>query len=706
MKQKRMKLKADVIKWQHFSRKGDAIFRSLGREIIISTLSVATLTFAAPLDAHAQTVTGHLQSQESVQEDTLPVLEVTATRLPLPMEQAARVVNVISREEIQSLPVQSVNDVLKYASTVDVRQRGAFGIQTDLSINGGTHDQIVILLNGVNISSPHTGHLAADFPVSVDEIERIEVLEGAASRVYGTSAFSGAINIITRKNTYNRSQNSKKSNLNCAVKLDFGSFGTIGAEGNIRQGGSNYYNNVSVGYKRSDGGTDNSEFSRFNAFYNGGLEQEWFDVDWQLGGSAQNYGANTFYSGRYPNQYEQNRRYIGSVSMKTKGKVSIRPTAYWIRSLDHYQLIKDTNIGENYHLTDVYGLSVNASTDWLGGTSLVGADIRNEGILSTALGKPLQESEYVKIHGHSGYYKKSDNRTNITYFLEHDIILNNWTVSAGVMANMNTALDYRFRLYPGVDISFHPSGNWKFFASWNMAQRMPTFTDLYYKSPTQEGNVGLKPEKASEFSLSANYRSRGVRADARAYYRHETSMIDWIMTKADSVNNYTTYHATNFKINNMGFSINGVILFRELFNKRIYPNSISVNYAYNNQKRKEMADLYASSYALDYLKHKLIISFDTKVVSNLSAVISLRYQKRMGEYVKYTPVISSDGALSYSASTVGYDPYALLNLKMIWTARSYELYLEADNITGKRYYDIGNVRQPGTWIMAGAKFDF
>ena len=151
-----MKLKADVIKWQHFTRKGDAIFRSLGREIIISTLSVATLTFAAPLDAHAQTVTGHLQSQESVQEDTLPVLEVTATRLPLPMEQAARVVNVISREEIQSLPVQSVNDVLKYASTVDVRQRGAFGIQTDLSINGGTHDQIVILLNGVNISSPHT----------------------------------------------------------------------------------------------------------------------------------------------------------------------------------------------------------------------------------------------------------------------------------------------------------------------------------------------------------------------------------------------------------------------------------------------------------------------------------------------------------------------------------------------------------------------
>ena len=149
-----------------------------------------------------------------------------------------------------------------------------------------------------------------------------------------------------------------------------------------------------------------------------------------------------------------------------------------------------------------------------------------------------------------------------------------------------------------------------------------------------------------------------------------------------------------------------MILFRELFNKNVYPNSLSVNYAYNNQERQEITDLYASSYALDYLRHKLIVSFDTKVFSKLSAVLSLRYQKRMGEYVKYSPTTLSDGSMSYSASTVGYDPYALLNLKMKWTARSYELYLEADNITGKRYYDIGNVRQPGTWIMAGAKFDF
>ena len=82
---------------------------------------------------------------------------------------------------------------------IQKRQRGGFGVQTDISINGGTFDQITILLNGVNISNPQTGHNASDFPVALADIDHIEVLEGAASRLFGTSAFNGAINIVTKK---------------------------------------------------------------------------------------------------------------------------------------------------------------------------------------------------------------------------------------------------------------------------------------------------------------------------------------------------------------------------------------------------------------------------------------------------------------------------------------------------------------------------
>ena len=145
---------------------------------------------------HADTDT-----EEEADDKDMAEIAVTGTMSPLTAMQAARIVGVITRQQIEASPAQSVNDLLKFVAGVDVRQRGGFGIQTDISIDGSTFDQISLLLNGVNITSPHTGHLAADFPVSPNDIERIEILEGAASRVYGSSAFGGAINIVTKRPT-------------------------------------------------------------------------------------------------------------------------------------------------------------------------------------------------------------------------------------------------------------------------------------------------------------------------------------------------------------------------------------------------------------------------------------------------------------------------------------------------------------------------
>ena len=86
-------------------------------------------------------------------------------------------VTVLSREDIQAAPVQSVNDLLKYAVGVDVRQKGPLGALTDVSIRGGNSEQITVLLNGINICDAQTGHNSFDFPVDISEIERIEVLE-------------------------------------------------------------------------------------------------------------------------------------------------------------------------------------------------------------------------------------------------------------------------------------------------------------------------------------------------------------------------------------------------------------------------------------------------------------------------------------------------------------------------------------------------
>lgn len=701
MNQEQLKMKASPIRWHKFSRRNDAIFMSMHKEISIGILTVATLTFAAPQSSVGRTVVGEVIKSEDA-GIKLDDIEVTASRVSMPLDQTARIVSVMTREDISNCPAQSVSDLLKYASGVDVRQRGAYGIQTDISINGGTHDQIVILVNGVNISSPHTGHLAADFPFNKDDIERIEILEGAASRVYGSSAYSGAINIVTRV-AHDTPQKVKPDGY---LSASGGSFGTVQTNGNISLTYKNLFNSISLGFARSDGGVSNSDFKRFNGFYNGSAITKEVDFRWQIGMISKDYGANTFYSGKFPNQYEENRNYITSISAKTKGRIQISPSIYWNRTHDHYQLIRGMSpTQENYHITDVYGATINAQTQWQLGVTAVGAEFRNEGILSTALGKQLTESEYVKVGGSDRNYTKKDNRTNICYYFEHDITLRHFTVSLGLMANMNTWLDHRYRLYPGIDISYRLTNNIKFFAAWNMAQRMPTFTDIYYKSPTQIGYAGLKPERTSEFNIGGTFRNHNVELALRLYHRHQTNMIDWVIP-SDSVikygrGNYTTYHATNLKVNNMGISFSG----RFTTNNRRF--TLNTQYTFIHQKRNDDIQLDDSYYGLNYLRHKVVAAATVNIWKGLSATLSYRFQDRMGTYYEYDTSHTLKNAYgwdTYSFSEKStYKPFSLIDLHLEWSDKHYKIYADLNNITNYQYTDIGNVKQPGFWFMGGVK---
>ena len=141
-----------------------------------------------------------------LQEEKIDSVKVTATRIPVALHSSARIVTLMDSLTIASAPAETVNDLLKYAVGVDVRQRGAMGMQTDISIRGGTYNQVAVLLDGINITDPQTGHNSFDFPVNICDIERIEVLEGPAARVYGTSSLLGAVNIVTRKGSGYRVQ--------------------------------------------------------------------------------------------------------------------------------------------------------------------------------------------------------------------------------------------------------------------------------------------------------------------------------------------------------------------------------------------------------------------------------------------------------------------------------------------------------------------
>ena len=190
------KVKKDVGKVLVFSkwkRKGFSLFQTLKREVVISVLLVSYLVSVPAISLASDKDTTEVNMQYDLEE-----IEVSAQRSPALYSQVARIISVIERKEIESVPAQSVQDLLEYVAGVDVRQRGAEGVQADVSVRGGTFDQTLILLNGINITDPQTGHHNLNFPVSLNQIERIEVLEGPAARIYGPNAFSGAINIVTR----------------------------------------------------------------------------------------------------------------------------------------------------------------------------------------------------------------------------------------------------------------------------------------------------------------------------------------------------------------------------------------------------------------------------------------------------------------------------------------------------------------------------
>ena len=178
---------------------------------------------------------------DTLRANRLEAVSVTGSRVPMQLGQSARMVTVLDSVSISSMPAKTINDILKYAVGVDVRQRGAFGMQTDISLRGGTFDQIAVLLNGINISDPHTGHNAADFPVDISEIDRIEILEGPSSRVYGTSSLVGAINIVTKA----------EKTSTASVHIEGGSFGYFNAGGRVNFAKGKFNNQFSAKDRKS-----------------------------------------------------------------------------------------------------------------------------------------------------------------------------------------------------------------------------------------------------------------------------------------------------------------------------------------------------------------------------------------------------------------------------------------------------------------------
>ena len=145
---------------------------------------------AVPFTAISQekdTLVGDLQS-----------VSITDFRSNSTVLQQNRDIQVITAKQIAQMPIKSVNELLTHVAGLDVRQRGPNGVQGDIGIDGGTFDQTLVLLDGVRVTDAQTGHNMMFLPITLADIERIEVVRGASSRIYGVNALLGVINIITK----------------------------------------------------------------------------------------------------------------------------------------------------------------------------------------------------------------------------------------------------------------------------------------------------------------------------------------------------------------------------------------------------------------------------------------------------------------------------------------------------------------------------
>jgi len=590
---------------------------------------------------------------------------------------AGRVLTVIDKATIQRLPVQSLDDLLDVVAGVDVRQRGVGGTQSDVSVRGGSFDHVLVLLNGVNITDPQTGHYNLDIPVELSDVSRVELLQGSAARLYGPNAFSGAINIITEKSNTN----------SLSAQLTAGSFNTFTQHlsGNIGNKTISSFNSVSN--KTSEGYIPNTDYKMLNAFSHTTLNAgKAGKFDLQLAYQQKSYGANAFYSFKYPAQFDHTKTFFAALNWQySKQKFGLIAQTYYRKHYDRYELFRDSittkpswYVGHNYHLTDVLGGKATATIQSRFVKSTVGVDVRNEHIYSNTLGK-VMASPVNNVFDSRADFTKEDNRLLATTFVDFSKAINKFNLSVGGSATYTR--QYAVLWFGGADITYNFTDALRSYLSFNNAVNLPTFTDLYLQTSINKGNVNLIPSQSSTVEAGVKYNKQQLTVSGAAYYRIGKNAIDWVLypgsTKWESINHN--------QLNAFGLDIMGQYNF-----KNALIHSVSVAYAYVSLDK--IAVNFDSKYVLDYLRHKAVLTVHHTVFSKLSAQWKLSYNDRAGNYTDFA-----------TNQPVNYSPFSMLDVRLLWHEKNFDIFADGNNLLNTNYADYGGLTQPRINFNAGVR---
>ena len=687
--------------FRKFSRKKFAVFTSMHRVVHISSLAIGYTLISSPLQGLAQSDTSNVSKVIDLEE-----VEIVGSKNPTLFEELPRMVSIVPQSEISSAPAQSYADLLRYSGNIDIRQRGKFSTQTDVSIRGGSFDQSLILFNGIPISDPQTGHLSLNLPVESDALNRIEVLNGPAARVHGTNAFSGAINFVSTPTHQNSAE----------LQVSAGDYGFYQSVATLNQSGNKYKQMLHAYFGKSDGFATNTDFGKEGLYYHGVyLDQEnRFDI--QFGYSMREFGANGYYTPKYPDQFEKNQMIFFSAGYKTGKRIKVAPDIYWRRHRDRFELFREGTewykmengltisnrpditafdtvtwySGHNHHINDVIGARLNLSLNSSLGTTTVGWHIRSENIISTNIG--YDKGLVIPVRGYDNtFYTKADNRANFDMNMEQTIELHPFYVAAGFLINWNSYLPDEMNVFPGIDIRYEVLKNLHLIASYNYTLGLPTFTDLTYEDPNNVGNNELEPYTMQSIEGGIKIlHGRGL-TTLLAFYNAGNNVIDWVWFSDNS--RYMPVNINEYSAN--GFELNTVQKFSY---QRQIPFSISslrLSYAYIDM-HKELPENVAKYYNLHQRFSAMI---NQSITARLSLAWNINYSEREGGFLTYNTEVAGYEETAFS-------PYWLLDARVSYSFKWLTVYAEATNLLDTQYIDIGSIYQPGRWVSAGIKINF
>lgn len=659
--------------FKHWSNKKHAIFCSLNRVIRIGTLSFAyTLLQLQPAlaqnDTTAPVMFYELEEVESITEIET---EIYPSKL--------RIISTILREQLISSPASSLAQLMDTYPLIDIRTRGYHSIQSDVNIQGGSFDQSIVLLNGINISDPQTGHFNLDLPLSHQQFEKVEILIGPATKTYGLNAYSGAINLVTRPSDSTKTE----------AELRIGQHGYYHANAALHLPTGPVKSMLAISSSSSNGYRENTDFDQTGIYLHSKLNLKYLSADFMAGLNRKKFGANSFYSPRFPEQYEETGMSFTALKLSSREmNPSIESILYWRQHRDHFLLFRSNpSYYQNFHRSEVLGAEIHLKFSSALGITKSGVTIRSEQIISSSLGTDLL-SPLPVYNNDSAFYNYGSSRLLPGLFLNHSSQLGKIKSSLGVLVQASS-FEEKFEIYPGLDLGYLITPLLNITWSVNRSMRLPTFTDLYYQGPQNVGNPLLRPEKATTIETAVQYNKNGISGHFSVFYRKGEETIDWIWLEDDR------WHTQNItELNTYGGEISVSINPEEIFSDNSFLEHVRTSYSYTEISK--LPDEFISNYALDNLKHKWIVDFGIKLPLNISINYTLGIYDRNGAYLFYSSETNSSEELPY-------EPYILNDISIRYTLKRFSLFADISNVFNIEYMDLGSVIQPGRWVIGGIR---